>query len=342
MVDWATLIWRPCIPPSHSFIFWRLMHKKLPTDEHLRSRGCTIVSICVLCYRSAETSEHLFFSCDYAVCLWCWLGALLHCSFPLQSPEALLSCVPAVCTSQLRDVYVSAIVHVLHTIWLARNEIRFGSCIIIVRMAQNQIIVVVSMSGSQSTSYCIPTDTSLLENFHVSPSFRRFKEIILVVWKPPTTRWVKANTDGSLMQSSASCGCIFRDHKGTFLGCSASNLGTMSIFEAELSSIIFAMEFAARYDWLNLWVESDSSSVVLAFKNSKLIPVRLRNRWHNCFQLGITTICSHIYREGNCCGDKMASLGHDLSDTIWFDVLPPSLSLDFFRDRNGLPNYRFP
>jgi len=38
----------------------------------------------------------------------------------------------------------------------------------------------------------------------------------------------------------------------------------------------------------------------------------------------------------------MASLGHDLSGTVWFDVLPPSLSLDFFRDRSGLSNYRFP
>jgi len=89
-------------------------------------------------------------------------------------------------------------------------------------------------------------------------------------------------------------------------------------------------------------VESDSSTAVLAFKNSNLIHVRLRNRWHNCFHLGISTICSHIYREGNCCADKMASLGHDLSDTVCFDVLPPSLYLDFFRDRNGLPNYRFP
>jgi len=61
LIDWATLIWRPCIPPSHSFIFWRLVHKKLPTNEHLRSHGCTIVSICVLCFRAAETSEHLFF-----------------------------------------------------------------------------------------------------------------------------------------------------------------------------------------------------------------------------------------------------------------------------------------
>jgi len=38
----------------------------------------------------------------------------------------------------------------------------------------------------------------------------------------------------------------------------------------------------------------------------------------------------------------MASLGHDLTGTVWFDTLPPLLSLDFFRDRIDLPNLRFP
>jgi len=88
-------------------------------------------------------------------------------------------------------------------------------------------------------------------------------------------------------------------------------------------------------------VESDSSTAVLAFKNNDLIPFRLRNRWHNC-RLGITAVCSHIYREGNCCADGLAALGHGLSGLVWFDRLPPTLSFDFSRDRNGLPNYWFP
>jgi hypothetical protein len=158
------------------------MHQKLPTDEHLQSHGCTIVSICVLCYRSFETSDRLFFSCDYAVSVWCWLGSILHCTFPLQSADALLRCIPAVCTSPLWDVYVSAIVHVLHTIWLARNAIRFGGCIISLQMAQNNIIASVSLSGSLSAGNYIPSDTSLLEMFHVPLSFRRFKEITPMVW----------------------------------------------------------------------------------------------------------------------------------------------------------------
>jgi len=40
-LEWASLIWRSAIPPSHSFVFWRLMLSKLPTDENLQLRGCT-------------------------------------------------------------------------------------------------------------------------------------------------------------------------------------------------------------------------------------------------------------------------------------------------------------
>jgi len=58
--------------------------------------------------------------------------------------------------------------------------------------------------------------------------------------------------------------------------------------------------------------------------------------------LGIAAVCSHIYREGNCCADRLAALGHGVSGMAWFDRLPPSLLFDFTRDRNGLPNYRFP
>jgi len=53
-------------------------------------------------------------------------------------------------------------------------------------------------------------------------------------------------------------------------------------------------------------------------------------------------ICSHVFREGNCCAEKLASLGHDLTNTIWYSYLSLSLSTDFARDGNGLPNYRFP
>ena len=41
----AAFIWHACIPTSSSFTVWRLLHNKLPTDENLCSRGCTVVSV---------------------------------------------------------------------------------------------------------------------------------------------------------------------------------------------------------------------------------------------------------------------------------------------------------
>jgi len=46
ILPWADLIWTGCIPPSHSFTFWRWMHRKMPTYENLRTRGCIIVLAC--------------------------------------------------------------------------------------------------------------------------------------------------------------------------------------------------------------------------------------------------------------------------------------------------------
>lgn len=47
-VRWGNLIWDPYIPPSRSFLFWRLLHNRVATDENLKARGCIVVSVCCL------------------------------------------------------------------------------------------------------------------------------------------------------------------------------------------------------------------------------------------------------------------------------------------------------
>lgn len=341
-LDWPAVIWRTCIPPSHSFVFWRMMLSKLPTDENLRMRGCTLVSVCVLCFKQAETSSHLFLECDFAVSVWRWLSVKLQCNISLLSFSSILDCIPPRCSSQVSDVFAAALVHTVHTILLARNAIRFSSLKTTLHNTFAKISTLVTMSGVISTGNCVIGDVDLLHSLLIPPSHRRVRDIVSVIWKPPTITWVKANTDGSVIGINSSCGGIFRDFTGAYLGGFSSNLGEGTVFEAELTGLMLAMEYAARHNWSRLWLESDSSGAVHAFKNHSAIPMRFRNRWHNCMQLGLFVICSHIYREGNGCADAMASLGHELTDTTWFHIMPVSLSIDFSRDRNGLPNFRFP
>jgi hypothetical protein len=93
-----------------------------------------------------------------------------------------------------------------------------------------------------------------------------------------------------------------------------------------------------------LWLETDSSLVVAAFRNpSKFVPWPLRNPWKNVLVLvrSLNFIISHICREGNQVADLFASQGLSIASfTCWFD--PPSFSLDcLHKNKLGVPNFRY-
>ena len=232
--------------------------------------------------------------------------------------------------------------HTLHTIWWARNSLRFSEITPTLHLAKVRIHSFIAMSGNVSKGKCLPSDSVFLESFAVSPHRRMVRDIVLVLWKSPTAPWLKVNTDGSVIGGYTACGGLLRDHSGMFRGAFVCNIGTQSVFYAEVMAIIFAIEYAARHGWRNIWWESDSTSALRIFSNTLLVPMLLRNRWHNARSLGIQVISSHIFWEGNCSADYLANLGHSVVGEIWLDTLPPALTLDFFRDRCGLPNYRFP
>lgn len=204
-LSFPSLIWRVSIPPSHSFIFWRVMPDKMPTDENIRRRGCTLVSICVLYMISSENSVHLFLECLFASHLWTWLGNQLHRPIIIDSVLSTLSLVPACGSNQVRNMFISGIINMFHTIWLTRNSMRFNGLKVSLLAAKAKISTMVTMSGHASNGHCLPLtyDISLLDRFHISPSFCRFKDIEMIIWKPPTHRYIKINTDGSFQNSSA-------------------------------------------------------------------------------------------------------------------------------------------
>lgn len=63
---WFKQFWSHCVPLSRSFLVWRILHEKIPTDDNLKKIGCITVSMCSLCGRAEEKSVHLFLQCSYA------------------------------------------------------------------------------------------------------------------------------------------------------------------------------------------------------------------------------------------------------------------------------------
>lgn len=74
---------------------------------------------------------------------------------------------------------------------------------------------------------------------------------------------------------------------------------------------MFSVEIASKKGWNNLWLETDSQLVVLAFKDSLLVPWKLQNHWKNCISLvrNMNFNVTHIFREGNVCADRIAAYG---------------------------------
>jgi len=180
-MPWADMIWTGCIPPFHSFTFWRLMHRKMPIDENLRTRGCIVVSACCFCLYTDKTSDHLFLRCPFAMELLTWLGGKLNRVIDCASALSILSCIPTRCSSQVADIYLASIIHTVHTIWLSRNSIQFSSKVATVQSAKVKIHSLSAMSGNVSAGNCLYTNLDFLDSFVVPAHCRTVKEIIPVL-----------------------------------------------------------------------------------------------------------------------------------------------------------------
>ncbi|KEH37766.1 transmembrane protein, putative [Medicago truncatula] len=84
-------------------------------------------------------------------------------------------------------------------------------------------------------------DFAFLDSFAVSANCRSVKDIILVLWKAPSSPWLKVNTDGSVIGGHAACGGLFHDSLGTFRSDFYCNIGIQTVFYAEVLGIILAI-----------------------------------------------------------------------------------------------------
>ena len=294
-----------------------------------------------------ETTSHLFLDCIFATSIWQWLSSILNlqCNFSYIQEAIQLS--QRNWSPLCRIVILSAVINILNIIWFCRNQLRFNSKKINFRSAINLIISATAMTGNNSRCVAITSiaDFVLLKAFSVKINYGNAPRIKEVLWQPPVINWIKCNIDGASVGNPgpSSCGGIFRDNNAEFLGAFAYNLGNTNSLVAELNGAMFAIEFANQKGWSQLWLETDSMLVTLAFKSKTIVPWQLRNRWENCIHLTSTMsfFVTHIYREGNHCADQLANIGLSLNTSFWWDHIPHQIREAYTRNRIGLPYFRF-
>jgi len=101
----------------------------------------------------------------------------------LSSVASILECVPNRCSSKIADIYVAAVIHTLHIIWLSRNSLRFSTDAVSLHVAQVRLHVAISLSGNLSAGRCLPSNLPILDAFNIDVHHRNYKDIIEVFWK---------------------------------------------------------------------------------------------------------------------------------------------------------------
>jgi hypothetical protein len=77
---------------------------------------------------------------------------------------------------------------------------------------------------------------------------------------------------------------------------------TVIIFLRNQTNNHSSAHVAIDMGWKNLWIESNSQNVMLAFSSEDImIPWVVRNRCRNCIHLvkWLNNICTHTFKEGN-------------------------------------------
>ncbi|PNX95708.1 hypothetical protein L195_g018902, partial [Trifolium pratense] len=70
---------------------------------------------------SAETSSHIFLHCPFAAALWIWLDSIFNHHFDITTFNAVSTSCNQAWDDQTLDLATAAIIHIFHTIWMARN-----------------------------------------------------------------------------------------------------------------------------------------------------------------------------------------------------------------------------
>jgi ribonuclease HI len=117
-----------------------------------------------------------------------------------------------------------------------------------------------------------------------------------------------------------------------------------SSYVVEICGAMRAIEIAYQKQWMHLWLETDSSLVVNAFKNpDKPVAWQIRNRWKNVLFMfrQMNCVVTHIFREGNQVADSLANHGLAINSLVFWQDTPLFIADYVNRNKLGLPSFRF-
>ncbi|KAF7815394.1 putative ribonuclease H protein At1g65750 family [Senna tora] len=275
-IDFWKLLWKwKGMEKIRSFL-WLCGHDRLLTNVARKRRGMAATDICSRCNGAPEDLLHTLRDCPKAKCIWLKLLGFSGNDWDVIFANAcwfIWRMRNAEIFDDSRDRYVDPVIAILK---LSSDSIR----------AMDKSIV----GGSR---HC--------------PSVNRF-----ICWNKHEKGWVKFNVDGVRKDSLSltACGGLARDSEGRFLTGFVHKLGDGTALNAELWSMLSALEVAWRAGFKKIVVESDCLTAVKLVNDSvqAMHPCStILSQIHHWVAFDWEIKFVHVHREGNFAADALAT-----------------------------------
>ncbi|XP_055826390.1 uncharacterized protein LOC129894767 [Solanum dulcamara] len=307
-----------------SFLLWRALKLKLPTNEKLVQFGAEPAE-CSCCYRPGlDTVDHIFASGNLAKHIWQQFSrswGILQDNWPLRN--ILMKWWTSKPNNAVHKLMLQATpIFVCWHIWKNRCASKYGE----------------KKSSSTRVKFSITKDLYMLIST-VYPYIKWPKswndlvlmvencqhdtKVIKVVWIRPPPSIVKLNTDGSALDNPGKIGAggILRDHKGNLIYAFATPLGHGTNNQAEVQAATMGILWCLQHGYSRVVLEVDSKLLTMWLKQD------IKPSWsihkymeelQNLVQLLDYFHCKHVFREANFVADTLSKHSHKLDNTQQF------------------------
>ncbi|KAI4363593.1 hypothetical protein MLD38_019795 [Melastoma candidum] len=138
--------------PLCSFLVWLIAKRRLRTAHFWHHKGLWASSACAFCLGAEETTDHLFFQCNFTKQLWAQLGQLLRFKFLCTMWEDMEQLYSLCAGAKGATRITNAAIIMLYYIWLERGKRRTGSAVSSVGSIVVRVFGLLKAVGSKWTN----------------------------------------------------------------------------------------------------------------------------------------------------------------------------------------------
>lgn len=210
--------------------------------------------MCSRCCLERKTSDHVFFSCSYAVATWratCIpITYLCNPTINIKDKQHYLLTITKETAIVTHTHYIPF--WIMWRLWKSQNDMVFNCRLIDTTETLKR--------ATEDTKECLEVHYKE-QKYYTPTSSNAPLQHAEKGWKKPPTGWVKSNFDVSYHEGdmASGLGWIIRNSNGIFLNCGMGKYqGRYTIKEAECFVLLWAMQSTWRFGYQKVEFEGDN------------------------------------------------------------------------------------